>query len=242
MRSRSLNEAKLADQTLAKTLIVATTYHDHTLSFNGYGKRGNPILDITRNYKDGQPLKGDDGNVCTTPAFGNGPNCPDLRPNLDSATVLADSYQQESGVRLASETHGGGDVKLLATGAGAKIFKGTLDNTKVFGLLFMSCCLALPGRSVLAAAQSKPGGAPDIDLSIKYYSRTMTAESVLRESCYEENMLRRPGHVRGARVLPEVAIAAHRGGRSLDKVAAQQHLLMASMRTSISITRWCHAM
>jgi alkaline phosphatase len=42
---------------------------------------------------------------------------------------------QEAGVRLASETHGGGDVNLFATGAGAKAFKGTLDNTKVFDLL-----------------------------------------------------------------------------------------------------------
>jgi alkaline phosphatase len=58
-----------------------------------------------------------------------------VRASLDSATVMADSYLQESGVRLASETHGGGDVKLLATGAGAAPFKGTLDNTKVFGLL-----------------------------------------------------------------------------------------------------------
>jgi len=49
--------------------------------------------------------------------------------------VLADNYLQETGVRLSSETHGGGDVKLFATGAGAKPFKGTLDNTKVFGLL-----------------------------------------------------------------------------------------------------------
>ena len=55
--------------------------------------------------------------------------------SADSATVLADDYRQETGVRLASETHGGGDVKLLAGGAGASVFKGTMDNTKVFGLL-----------------------------------------------------------------------------------------------------------
>ena len=58
-----------------------------------------------------------------------------MRTTLDSAAVLADNYQQETGVRLSSETHGGGDVKLFATGAGAKIYKGTLDNTKVFALL-----------------------------------------------------------------------------------------------------------
>ncbi|HEU4845100.1 MAG TPA: alkaline phosphatase [Burkholderiaceae bacterium] len=131
----ALEKAKKTDPTLANTLIVVTADHDHTLAFNGYGKRGNPILDITRNYKDNQPLKDADGNTYTTLVFGNGPNRPDLRANLDSNAVLADNYLQETGVRLASETHGGGDVKLLATGAGAKAFKGTLDNTKVFGLL-----------------------------------------------------------------------------------------------------------
>ncbi len=131
----ALDKAKLTDPTLANTLIVVTADHDHTLAFNGYGKRGNPILDINRNYKDGTATKDADGNTYTTLVFGNGPNRPNLRTNLDSATVLADNYLQETGVRLASETHGGGDVKLFATGAGAKVFKGTLDNTKVFGLL-----------------------------------------------------------------------------------------------------------
>ncbi|MCU6434319.1 alkaline phosphatase [Undibacterium sp. Jales W-56] len=131
----ALDKAKLTDPTLANTLIVVTADHDHTLAFNGYGKRGNPILDINRNYKNGNPTLDADGNTYTTLVFGNGPNRPDLRTNLDSTSVLADNYLQESGVRLASETHGGGDVKLFATGAGAKIFKGTLDNTKVFGLL-----------------------------------------------------------------------------------------------------------
>jgi alkaline phosphatase len=131
----ALDRVKQFDPTLANTLIVVTADHDHTMTFNGYGKRGNPILDINRNYKDGQPGKDADGNTYTTLVFGNGPNRPNLRTSLDSATVMADNYLQESGVRLASETHGGGDVKLLATGAGAKPFKGTLDNTRVFGLL-----------------------------------------------------------------------------------------------------------
>lgn len=131
----AIDKIKLTDPTLSNTLIVVTADHDHTLAFNGYGKRGNPILDITRNYKDNQPAKDADGNTYTTLVFGNGPNRPNLRTNLDSATVLGDNYLQETGVRLASETHGGGDVKLLATGAGAKIFKGTIDNTRVFSLL-----------------------------------------------------------------------------------------------------------
>ena len=131
----ALAKAKLTDPTLANTLIVVTADHDHTLAFNGYGKRGNPILDINRGYRDGQPAKDADGKTYTTLVFGNGPNRANTRADLDSSTVLADNYLQETGVRLSSETHGGGDVKLFATGAGAKPFKGTLDNTKVFGLL-----------------------------------------------------------------------------------------------------------
>jgi alkaline phosphatase len=131
----ALDKAKLTDPTLANTLIIVTADHDHTMAFNGYGKKGNPILDINRDYKTGQPSKDADGNTYTTLVFGNGPNRPATRTNLDSVTVLGDNYLQETGVRLSSETHGGGDVKLLATGSNSKLFKGTIDNTKVFNLL-----------------------------------------------------------------------------------------------------------
>ena len=131
----AIDKIKETDPKLENTLIVVTADHDHTMAFNGYGKRGNPILDINRGYRDNLPSKDADGNTYTTLVFGNGPNRPALRTNVDSAAALADNYLQETGVRLASETQGGGDVKLLATGAGAKTFKGTIDNTKVFELL-----------------------------------------------------------------------------------------------------------
>ena len=57
---------------LSNTLIVVTADHDHTMTINGYSKRGNPILDISRNYRDGQPSKDADGNTYTTLVFGNG--------------------------------------------------------------------------------------------------------------------------------------------------------------------------
>lgn len=45
----------------------------------------------------------------------------------------------------------------------------------------------------------------DLDLAINYYTRVLTPEGVLRESRYEEMMLRRPGHVWTARVVPAAA-------------------------------------
>ncbi len=130
----AVDKIKKTDPALSNTLIVVTADHDHTMTFNGYVKRGNPILDIARDV-NGKEILDANGVNATTLVFGNGPNRPATRSTLTSSAVLADSYLQETGVRLSSETHGGGDVKLLATGAGATTFKGTMDNTKVFTLM-----------------------------------------------------------------------------------------------------------
>ncbi|MBI1752516.1 MAG: alkaline phosphatase [Acidobacteria bacterium] len=128
---------------LSNTLIVVTADHDHTMVINGYARKGNPILDIVRDYKTGQPALDADGHPYTALVFGNGSNRPDLRGDLvsgnaDATHVLHDDYLQEAALRLGppgSETHGGGDVKLFATGAGSESFKGTFENIKVFSLV-----------------------------------------------------------------------------------------------------------
>jgi len=131
----ALDKMRALDPDLEHTLIVVTADHDHTMTMNGYPKRGNPVLDIVRSYSDGQPARDADGKTYTTLVFGNGPNRPARRADVDSADAQADTYHQETGVRLAGETHGGGDVKLYAVGAGAHVFKGTMGNTRVFHLM-----------------------------------------------------------------------------------------------------------
>ncbi|MEZ7008207.1 alkaline phosphatase [Aeromonas sp. S13(2024)] len=140
---RSLTDAVALDEAvktalgkvdLNNTLIVVTADHDHTMTINGYSAKGNPVLDLVKN-SDGSTQNDVDGKPFTTLVFGNGPNRPDVRPVLTSDQVMANDYLQETGVKLTSETHGGGDVMLFADGAGSNRFKGTLDNTKVFGKL-----------------------------------------------------------------------------------------------------------
>jgi alkaline phosphatase len=136
----AIDKVKTFDPELKDTLIVVTADHDHTMAFNGYGKRGTDILGLNINYATGTPSTDANGVNYTTLVFGNGSNRVDVRNNLDPAVVAGKDYLQEVAIRRGtpgSETHGGGDVMLFATGAGvaSKTFKGTIDNTKVFSLV-----------------------------------------------------------------------------------------------------------
>jgi alkaline phosphatase len=145
------------DPGLKNTLVVVTADHDHAIAFNGYTRIGNPILGKVRDYQTNELAKAADGKPYTTLVFGNGgrPNAtaasqvntedgnkPWIAPargatrdDLTNVDTTQDNFLQEVGINLGtpgSETHGGGDVMLFAGGAGAKIFKGTMDNTRVF--------------------------------------------------------------------------------------------------------------
>ena len=131
----ALERMRAIDPGLDNTLVVVTADHDHTMVLSGYPKRGNPVQDVLRDYASGEPKKDADGKTFTTLVFGNGPNRPDVRADVDSKTALGEGYLGETGVRTAYETHGGGDVKLYAVGAGSAPFKGTIENTRVFHLM-----------------------------------------------------------------------------------------------------------
>jgi alkaline phosphatase len=127
----------LAKVDLSNTLIVVTADHDHTMAFNGYSPLGNDILGKSKDIKTKGLVNAADGKPYTTLVFGNGSGARKaVRDDLTIVDTSGDKdYKQEVAVPLGSETHGGGDVMLFATGAGSNTFKGTLDNTKIFGLL-----------------------------------------------------------------------------------------------------------
>jgi hypothetical protein len=83
------------------------------------------------------------------------------------------------------------------------------NNKILLTILFMLGSISLVHAETGA---SKLLEAPALDLTIQYYDRALTSDGVLRESRYEETMLRRPGHVWVARVLPkwtEKALVEH---------------------------------
>ncbi|MEY4751536.1 MAG: hypothetical protein RIQ60_3750 [Pseudomonadota bacterium] len=132
------------DPGLKNTLIVVTADHDHTLVLNGYAARTgrttptNPgVLGLLRSFVTGAFSLDSGSNPYTIIGFGNGENRPATRTALTDAQVAIKTYHQEAAVPMAagSETHGGADVFLGATGLGAENFTGVITNTEVFALI-----------------------------------------------------------------------------------------------------------
>ena len=138
----ALAKMQTIDPGLKNTLVVVTADHDHTLQMNGYAARtgktepGKPgVLGLVNNYVDGKPSTDVDGNPYTILGFGTGPGRKATRGPVNAADLENPGYLQESVIPLSSETHGGADVFLGATGLGADNFSGVLTNNEVFGLI-----------------------------------------------------------------------------------------------------------
>ncbi len=143
----AIDRMNAMDPGLKNTLIVATADHDHTLLINGYSPRTgkttptNPgVLGLVRSLPDNKIRLDKDGAPFTILGFGTGEHRiqgsrKDVK--LTDEIAAADDYHQEAVVRTrtGAETHGGADVYLGAIGANAELFRGTIDNTRVFNLI-----------------------------------------------------------------------------------------------------------
>jgi len=123
---------------LSETLIVVTADHSHTLFIQGYPARGNNILGLVREIgNDGEAeanYKLDrDKKTYTTLGYANGPGARRAeRPTLTDEKVLDPNYLQESNIPFSSETHGGEDVAIFATGVNAHLIRGSMEENWIF--------------------------------------------------------------------------------------------------------------
>jgi len=144
----AIAQMQVRDPGLKHTLIVATADHDNTMLINGYSPRtgkttdANPgILGLVRNVSDHQLRRDLYGMPYAILGFGNGEHRVNgsraSEPALTDAATGADDFQQEAAIRMppGGATSSGTDVYLGAIGAGAETFYGTMDNTRVFGLI-----------------------------------------------------------------------------------------------------------
>ena len=159
--------AALEQVDLDDTLVVVTADHSHVLTFAGYPVRGNPILGLVRGVSGEDapsgPYAADSlGLPYTTLSYANGPGYSGAsnrqpegakrhrheftkmeairagRPDLRNVDTSDPDYMQESTLPLKDETHGGEDVPVYATGAGAAAFRGSLEQHVLFHLMLQS--------------------------------------------------------------------------------------------------------
>ncbi|WP_323846264.1 alkaline phosphatase [Microbulbifer magnicolonia] len=139
------------------TLILVTADHSHVMTIAGYPTRGNPILGkVVANDGSGQPETAPslaaDGLPYTTIGYGNGFGYAELgdetdadaryghkvdagRRDLTEVDTTSPGFHQEALVPLASESHGGEDVGIWASGPGAHLISGTHEQNYVFHVM-----------------------------------------------------------------------------------------------------------
>jgi alkaline phosphatase len=119
------------------TLIVVTADHSHVLTMSGYPSRTNPILGLADDGA-GKPAIAGDGKPYTTLGYANGPGADkDGKPRADLSEVdtKAHDHRQQALVPMRSETHGGEDVPIYASGPWAHLFQGVVDQQYIFHVM-----------------------------------------------------------------------------------------------------------
>jgi len=148
-RARAMTDA-------ADTLIVATADHGHTLAIQGYPVRGENILGVVKT-PIGEARNAADGTPYTTLAYANGPGAiagEATRPNpLEDPTFGTKDYKQQSAIPSYSESHGGQDVAVYASGPEAHLFSGVVEQNYIYHVIDHALRLS----SKVEAA----GGAPE---------------------------------------------------------------------------------
>ena len=145
---------------LDDTLIIVTADHSHSLTIMGYPARGNNILGLVRQIGEDGKIEPDYsrdrlGRPYTTLNYTAGPGytgaSPDQpegpkkyparaankgitngRPDLSKVDTTDPNYLQEATIPLGSETHGGEDVAIFATGVNAYLVRGSMEENWIF--------------------------------------------------------------------------------------------------------------
>lgn len=117
------------------TLIMVTADHSHVFTIAGYPKRGNPILGLVHGV-DGSLSTASDGLPYTTLGYTNGPGAVvGSRDDLSSVDTEATDFQQQALIATSSETHAGEDISLHATGPGAHLAQGVMEQNVIFHII-----------------------------------------------------------------------------------------------------------
>ncbi|KAL7732502.1 hypothetical protein ACLKA6_019145 [Drosophila palustris] len=123
------------------TLIVVTSDHSHTFSVGGYQSRGSDIFGESKST-------GTDGNPYLALSYANGKSFDsfydtEAHQRVDPLSLLSDDAAQlfPATAPLESETHGGEDVGVFASGPWAHLFTGVYEQNTIPHLLAYAACV-----------------------------------------------------------------------------------------------------
>lgn len=128
------------------TLIIVTADHGHTLSIQGYSTKGSDILGLSTTTNDeGETVPNDarDEKPYTTLVYANGPGSLFRdgsalsvgRPAPSADDVATPNYRQQALIPTGSETHGGQDVPVYASGPKAHLIGGVIEQNYIFHVM-----------------------------------------------------------------------------------------------------------
>ncbi|XP_011148617.1 alkaline phosphatase isoform X1 [Harpegnathos saltator] len=127
-------DATLRMVNIEDTLVIVTSDHSHSMSFNGYSARGSSILEIAQRSKyDGIPYTtlsystGGPNNVAYT-VKENG-QVVRIDPSQSNTTDF--TYSQQATIITDEAYHGGGDVAVYAIGPYAHLFHSVHEQNYV---------------------------------------------------------------------------------------------------------------
>jgi len=136
---------------LEDTLVIVTADHAHTLTIGGYPKRTQSILGVVGEEKGD---KSSDGDLFTILAYANGPGYTNYKAegagnwtninrqvNLTGEQEADLEYTQASAVPLDTETHGGDDVGIWATGPWAHLVHGVHQQSYIAQVMSYASCV-----------------------------------------------------------------------------------------------------
>ena len=146
------------------TLIIVTADHSHTLTIQGYPRRGSPITGLCEKIGDtkGEPCLDAKGVPYPTLSYANGLRTPTsgTRTTPDPVKIHSDDYLVEALIPQPVETHGGADVAAYAQGPGSWLVTGTMEQQTLYHIMGHATGLTAPQAAVTPGEAERTPGKP----------------------------------------------------------------------------------
>ncbi|CAH2093318.1 unnamed protein product [Euphydryas editha] len=136
------------------SLLIVTADHAHVMAFNGYSPRGRDILGPS-NERDSNNMPYMTLSYINGPGFRQQQN--GQRPDVtQEANYRVPEWMSHVDVPLGSETHGGDDVAVFASGPHHALFSGLYEQSHIPHRMAFAACFGPSSTACNAAATHHP--------------------------------------------------------------------------------------